>query len=136
MRVKKVPTSVLVEAYGVTAGLVAPEDLLEEIVGEIRGDDDQAEEGPLQILSPTEALVDARYPMDELNSRLGLGISESAEYDSVGGYVVGSLGAIPAPGALMQGGRAKGKAGQARGTRVEPARRSAEEPCPGDELVV
>ncbi len=132
MRSKKVHMMVVVDEYGGTAGLVSLEDLLEEIVGEIRDEYDQAEEEQLKILSPTEALVDARYPMDELNSRLGLGISESAEYDSVGGYVVASLGTSPAPGALMQGGRAKWKVEQARGNRVEQVRLIADEPWPDD----
>ncbi len=135
MRSKKVHMMVVVDEYGGTAGLVSLEDLLEEIVGEIRDEYDQAEEEQLKIVSPTEALVDARYPMDELNSRLGLGISESAEYDSVGGYVVASLGTIPSPGALMQGGRAKWKVEQARGNRVEQVRLIAEEPWPDDVLV-
>ncbi|HEV2215978.1 MAG TPA: hemolysin family protein [Candidatus Dormibacteraeota bacterium] len=135
MRSKKVHMMVVVDEYGGTAGLVSLEDLLEEIVGEIRDEYDQAEEEQLQIVSPTEALVDARYPMDELNSRLGLGISESAEYDSVGGYVVASLGTIPAPGAVMQGGRAKWKVEQARGNRVEQVRLTADEPWPDDTLV-
>jgi len=135
MRSKKVHMMVVVDEYGGTAGLVSLEDLLEEIVGEIRDEYDQAEEEQLKIVSPTEALVDARYPMDELNSRLGLGINESAEYDSVGGYVVASLGTIPAPGAVMQGGRAKWKVEQARGNRVEQVRLVAEEPWPDDTLV-
>jgi len=135
MRSKKVHMMVVVDEYGGTAGLVSLEDLLEEIVGEIRDEYDQAEEEQLKIVSPTEALVDARYPMDELNSRLGLGISESAEYDSVGGYVVASLGTIPAPGAVMQGGRAKWKVEQARGNRVEQVRLVADEPWPDDTLV-
>src|SRR5437660_12451163 len=103
MRTEKVHMMIVVDEYGGTAGLVSLEDLLEEIVGEIRDEYDQPEEEQLKIVSPTEALVDARYPMDELNSRLGLGISESAECDSVEGYVVASLGTIPAPGAVMQG---------------------------------
>ena len=135
MRSKKVHMMVVVDEYGGTAGLVSLEDLLEEIVGEIRDEYDQAEEEQLKIVSPTEALVDARYPMDELNSRLGLGISESAEYDSVGGYVVASLGTIPAPGAVMQGGRAKWKVEQARGNRVELVRLVADQPWPDDALV-
>jgi len=135
MRSKKVHMMVVVDEYGGTAGLVSLEDLLEEIVGEIRDEYDQAEEEQLKIVSPTEALVDARYPMDELNSRLGLGISESAEYDSVGGYVVASLGTIPAPGAVMQGGRARWKVEQAKGNRVEQVRLIADEPWPDDTLV-
>ena len=135
MRIKKVHMMVVVDEYGGTAGLVSLEDLLEEIVGEIRDEYDQAEEEPLKLVSPTEAVVDARYPMEELNSRLGLGINESDEYDSVGGYVVASLGTIPQPGAQFQGGRAKWKVEQARGNRVEQVRITSPEPFPDDVLV-
>src|SRR5579872_5336790 len=135
MRIKKVHMMVGVDEYGGTAGLVSLEDLLEEIVGEIRDEYDQAEEEPLKLVSPTEAVVDARYPMEELNSRLGLGINESDEYDSVGGYVVASLGTIPQPGAQFQGGRAKWKVEQARGNRVEQVRLTSPEPWPDDVLV-
>jgi|SRR5215467_10908557 len=135
MRSKKVHMMVVVDEYGGTAGLVSLEDLLEEIVGEIRDEYDQAEEEQLKIVSPTEAVVDARYPMDELNQRLGLGISESGEYDSVGGYVVASLGTFPQQGALFNGGRAKWKVEQAKGNRVEQLRIIAEQPWPDDTLV-
>ncbi|HET7467689.1 MAG TPA: hemolysin family protein [Candidatus Dormibacteraeota bacterium] len=135
MRSKKVHMMVVVDEYGGTAGLVSLEDLLEEIVGEIRDEYDQAEEEQLKIVSPTEALVDARYPMEELNARLGLGIDESGEYDSAGGYVVASLGTIPAPGAVIQGGRAKWKVEQAKGNRVEQLRLIADQPWPDDTLV-
>jgi putative hemolysin len=135
MRSKKVHMMVVVDEYGGTAGLVSLEDLLEEIVGEIRDEYDQAEEEQVKLVSMTEAVVDARYPMEELNSRLGLGINESGEYDSVGGYVVASLGTIPAPGAQFQGGRAKWKVEQARGNRVEQVRLTSTEPWPDDALV-
>jgi putative hemolysin len=135
MRSKKVHMMIVVDEYGGTAGLVSLEDVLEEIVGEIRDEYDQAEEEQLTLISPTEALVEARFPMDELNSRLGLGISESGEYDSVGGYVVASLGTIPAPGAQFQGGRVKWKVEEARGNRVEQVRLVATAPWPDDALV-
>jgi putative hemolysin len=135
MRSKKVHMMVVVDEYGGTAGLVSLEDLLEEIVGEIRDEYDQAEEEQLKIISPVEALVDARYSMDELNSRLGLRIAESGEYDSVGGYVVASFGAIPANGAQFQGGRAVWTVEQAKGNRVELVRLKVTEPWPDDILV-
>ena len=134
MRSKKVHMMIVVDEYGGTAGLVSLEDLLEEIVGEIRDEYDQAEEEQFKVVSPTEVLVDARYSMDELNSRLGLGINESGEYDSVGGYVVASLGTIPAPGATFQGGRARWKVEQVRGNRVELVRLTSDQPWPDDVL--
>ena len=96
MQTKKVHMMVVVDEYGGTAGLVTLEDLLEEIVGEIRDEYDAAEEEPLRILGPAEARVTAGFSMEELNERLGLGIAESQEYDSVGGYLQFMLGEIPA----------------------------------------
>ena len=135
MRSKKVHMMIVVDEYGGTAGIVSLEDLLEEIVGEIRDEYDQAEEEQLKIISPTEAMVDARYSMDELNQRLGMRIAESGEYDSVGGYVVAVLGTIPAAGATFQGGRAKWRVEQAKGNRVELVHLTVNEPWPDDTLV-
>ena len=134
MRSKKVHMMVVVDEYGGTAGLVSLEDLLEEIVGEIRDEYDQAEEEQLKIVSPTEALVDARYPMDELNSRLGLGISESAEYDSVGGYVFSMVG-IPERGTTFEANGVKWIVEEVDGQRVVRVRLQSQHPWPDEALV-
>ncbi|HEY6876303.1 MAG TPA: transporter associated domain-containing protein, partial [Candidatus Dormibacteraeota bacterium] len=62
-------------------------------------------------------------------------INESAEYDSVGGFVVASLGTIPSQGAQFNGGRAKWKVEQAKGNRVEQLRLTSDQPWPDDTLV-
>src|SRR5256714_4641447 len=100
MQTKKVHMMIVVDEYGGTSGLITLEDLLEEIVGEIRDEYDQGEEEPLRLLNETEAVVDARYSMEELNDRLSLGIEESDDYDSVGGYVFATIG-IPERGATF-----------------------------------
>jgi putative hemolysin len=133
MRTKKVHMMIVVDEYGGTAGLVTLEDLLEEIVGEIRDEYDSAEEDELIILNDHEAHVDAGFPLEELNSRLGLAIEESGDYDSVGGYVHSVLGKIATPGDSFTAGRAKWTVEKVKGRRIETIRLTADKPWPTDE---
>ncbi len=134
MRTKKVHMQIVVDEYGGTAGLVTLEDLLEEIVGEIRDEYDSAEEEELVILNNHEARVDAGFPLEELNSRLGLAIEESGDYDSVGGYVHSVLGKIATPGDSFSAGRAKWTVEKVKGRRIEIIRLTADQPWPTDEF--
>jgi putative hemolysin len=134
MRTKKVHMMIVVDEYGGTAGLVTLEDLLEEIVGEIRDEYDSAEEDELVILNDHEARVDAGFPLEELNSRLGLAIEESGDYDSVGGYVHSVLGKIATPGDTFRGGRAQWTVEKVKGRRIELIRLTADNPWPTDEF--
>ncbi len=130
MRVKKQHMMIVVDEYGGTAGLVTLEDLLEEIVGEIRDEYDTGEEDQLVILNDHEARVDAGFPLEELNERLHLGIEESGDYDSVGGYVHATLGKIAEAGDSFQAGRAKFTVEKVKGRRIETIRVTSEEPWP------
>ena len=134
MRTKKVHMMIVVDEYGGTAGLVTLEDLLEEIVGEIRDEYDSAEEDLLAILSDHEARVDAGFPLEELNSRLGLAIEESGDYDSVGGYVHSVLGKIASVGDSFKSGRARWTVEQVKGRRIETIRLTADQPWPTEAL--
>ncbi|HET7421095.1 MAG TPA: hemolysin family protein [Candidatus Dormibacteraeota bacterium] len=133
MRVKKQHMMIVVDEYGGTAGLVTLEDLLEEIVGEIRDEYDTAEQDELQILNDHEARVEATFPLEELNERLHLGIEESGDYDSVGGYVHAMLGKIAEEGDTFQAGRAKWVVEKVKGRRIEWIRLVAEEPWPSED---
>jgi putative hemolysin len=133
MRTKKVHMMIVVDEYGGTAGLVTLEDLLEEIVGEIRDEYDSAEEEQLQIINDHEARVDAGFPLEELNERLHLGIEESGDYDSVGGYVHSMLGKIAETGDSFSAGRAKWIVEKVHGRRIETLRLTSEQPWPQDE---
>ena len=130
MRTKKQHMVIVVDEYGGTAGLVTLEDLLEEIVGEIRDEYDTAEQDQLQILNDREVRIDAGYPLEELNERLHLGIEESGDYDSVGGYVHAMLGKIAEEGDSFQSGRAKWIVEHVKGRRIETVRLASEEPWP------
>jgi putative hemolysin len=135
MRTDKVHMMIVLDEYGGTAGLVSLEDLLEEIVGEIRDEYDSAEEDLLVVLNDHEARVDASFPLEELNSRLGLAVEESGDYDSVGGYVHAQLGKIAAAGDSFKGGRATWTVEKVKGRRIEWVRLKADVPWPDEVLV-
>ena len=135
MQVEKVHMMVVLDEYGGTAGLVTLEDLLEEIVGEIRDEYDVAEEEPLLVVDEHEAVVDARYPMAELNERLALGVEESEDYDSVGGYVLATLGEVPQAGATFDAGGVHWTVDQVNGQRVLRVRLRTEDRWPDAVLI-
>ena len=67
----KFSMAIVVDEYGGTAGLVTMEDLLEEIVGEIRDEHDEGEEEPIRIVDDDEAVVDAGMNIEDVNAKLG-----------------------------------------------------------------
>ena len=96
LREHKVHMAIVVDEYGGTAGLVTIEDVLEEIVGEIQDEYDR-EEATIQRVTETEAVVDARVTLGDLNEVFDLEM-ESEDVDTVGGFVYHQLGRMPAPG--------------------------------------
>jgi putative hemolysin len=134
MRTKKQHMVIVVDEYGGTAGMVTLEDLLEEIVGEIRDEYDTAEEDLLALLNDHEARVDAGFPLEELNERLRLGLEESGDYDSVGGYVHAMLGKIAEEGDAFQAGHARWVVEKVKGRRIETVRLISEDPWPDESM--
>lgn len=100
MKQKKVHTTIAVDEYGGTAGIVTLEDILEELVGEIEDEHDR-ETKPYTKIGEGLYQVDASMPLDELNEELGLRLPEREEYDSVGGYLLYTMGRIPATGEVV-----------------------------------
>src|SRR5213076_230577 len=90
---KKLHVAIVVDEYGGTAGLVALEDLLEELVGEIVDEYDEPER-LIQKLDATTFRVAGKLPIDELNAGTGLALSNKA-YDTVGGWVLDLFGRVP-----------------------------------------
>ena len=130
MQSEKIHLMIVLDEYGGTAGLVTLEDLLEEIVGEIRDEYDVAEEEPVTVVDDHEVIVDASYPMAELNELLDLGLEESEDYDSVGGYVMATLGRVPEAGATFDSGTVHWTVEKVNGRRVVKVRLRSERPWP------
>jgi putative hemolysin len=100
MRRDKYQMAIVRDEYSGTAGLVTLEDLIEEIVGEIR-DEYDVDEPEIQVLSETESLIDARMGILDVNDRLGVELPHD-EYDTIGGLVFGLLGHEPMEGERVQ----------------------------------
>ena len=96
MKQRRLSIAIVVDEYGGTAGLVTIEDLLEEIVGEIR-DEFDIQEQEVQLLRAGDAIVDARVDIDELNEMFAMEIHKE-DFDSVGGFIVNELGRMPSVG--------------------------------------
>ena len=86
--------AIVLDEYGATAGLITLEDMLEEIVGEIRDEYDEDEEDLIRRIGPREYVVEAAMKLDDLNDQLGLDL-ESEDYDSIGGFIIGLLDHLP-----------------------------------------
>ena len=97
MRKNSISIAIVLDEYGATAGLVTLEDLLEEIVGDIRDEFDEAEAEEVQQLGENEYLVEGACKLEDLNDMIGLGI-ESEDYDSIGGVAIDALQHLPSEG--------------------------------------
>ena len=97
MKKSSLNIAIVLDEYGVTAGLITLEDILEEIVGEIRDEYDIDEEDPLQKLGDLEYLVQGSMNLEDLCNKLHLKLS-SEDYDTVGGYMIELLDHLPQEG--------------------------------------
>lgn len=109
MRHRKVHLAIVADEYGGTAGLVTIEDIVEQIIGDIRDEFEPAlDDDGVDISIDHDARtaeVDARLYIREVNTHLkdlGVELPESPDYDTVGGYVTVALGRIPQPGEVVK----------------------------------
>jgi putative hemolysin len=103
MQREKYSLAIVVDEYGGTAGLVTMEDLLEEIVGEIRDEHDEGEEEPIRRVAEDESIVEAGTNIEDVNAALALHLP-TEEFETIGGYTVGLFGRLPKEGEEVQAG--------------------------------
>ncbi|MGL4980360.1 MAG: hemolysin family protein [Fusobacteriaceae bacterium] len=97
-QIKKVHIAMALDEYGGVVGLVTIEDLIEEIVGEIRDEFDQEEEETIIKISETEYIIDAMIDIETLNKELSLELPISEDYESLGGLITTELSKVCAIG--------------------------------------
>ncbi len=127
---QQVQSAVVVDEYGGTAGLVTIEDLLEEIVGEIRDEYDVASE-PVQDEGNGVFVFSGKVSIDDLNDRLGVSIPPEG-FGTIGGYLLAHLGRVPGVGERIDvdGLRVEVlEAERRRVTRVRVRRQVVQEPA-------
>jgi magnesium and cobalt transporter len=105
MRASRRHMAIVVDEYGGVDGLVTIEDLIEEVVGDIRDEHDNAED-PIFIENPDGTIdVDARFELDDFEKRVGcdlLADEEDEEIDTLGGFVFVALGRVPKRGEVIR----------------------------------
>ena len=98
-RLKKTHMAIVVDEYGGTAGLVTMEDLLEEVVGDIRDEHDENEAILYERIDESLYRFEARIDLDEMNDILDLDLdTESFDFETLGGLIFHVTGAIPEEG--------------------------------------
>jgi CBS domain containing-hemolysin-like protein len=112
--------AIVVDEYGGTSGLVTVEDLLEEIVGDIQ-DEYDVEEPDVVVIDAHTSVLDARLSLDDVNDRLDLELPTD-EYDTIGGFVFGILGRLPAQGDVVTWDGLEFGVEQADGHRIQKVR--------------
>lgn len=125
--------AIVVDEYGSTAGMITTEDLLEEIVGEIRDEYDEDETEPFIKLNPTTYRIDGSYKLDDLNEDLGISLI-SDDNDSIGGFIIENLDRIPSVGDKLEINNLEFLVERASSTRIESVLLKIIPPANQDEL--
>ncbi len=125
MKSSSVAMSIVLDEYGVAAGLITMEDLVEEIVGEIRDEFDEYENELLIDKGNGIYDIDGSMKLDDINDAIGCNL-ESDDYDSIGGLMIELLDRLPEEGDEVMAGDIKLKCTHVEKNRVERVELSGE----------
>jgi putative hemolysin len=101
MRGRRLHLAIVTDEFGGTGGLVTLEDIIEEIVGDIRDEYDTEEIAPIQKLADGRFVADAAIPLADLELHLGNKLPEDGDFESLGGLIVHRAGRVPEIGATI-----------------------------------
>ena len=132
MKTSSTTMCIVLDEYGVTAGLITMEDLIEEIVGDIRDEYDEGEAEWIKKVSEDVYDVDASVKLDDLSDALGIDL-ESEHYDSVGGLVIELLDRLPDEGDAVENDKVHLKVTAVDRNRVERVTVTVKTPPEGQE---
>jgi CBS domain containing-hemolysin-like protein len=100
MRSRRLHMAIVSDEFGGTAGIITLEDIIEEIVGDIRDEKDR--EAPIQPMGDGRVFADASVPLADLAQALGKSLPDDGEFESLGGLIVSRAGRVPKVGATVQ----------------------------------
>jgi CBS domain containing-hemolysin-like protein len=100
MRSRRLHMSIVSDEFGGTSGLITLEDVIEEIVGDIRDEHDL--DAPIQSMGDGRVVADASVPLSQLARALGKPLPDDGEFESLGGLIVSRAGRVPQVGATVQ----------------------------------
>jgi CBS domain containing-hemolysin-like protein len=100
MRSKRLHMAIVSDEFGGTSGLVTMEDILEEIVGDIRDEKDR--EAPIQTMGDGRVVADASVSIADVEHALGKALPDDGEFESLGGLIVSRAGRVPEVGATVK----------------------------------
>jgi putative hemolysin len=101
MRSKRLHLALVSDEFGGTSGIVTLEDIIEEIVGDIRDEYDTEEASPITKLAEGRYVADAAIPIGDLELHLGKKLPEDGDFESLGGLIVHRAGRVPEVGATV-----------------------------------
>lgn len=121
MQAKRIQMAIVVDEYGGTAGIVTFEDIVEEIVGEVRDEYDVAEELPFQKIEDDEYIFSGGIDLDDVNQLIDAELPKDTS-ETLGGFIYSQLGRVPMPGETVEAGGLELVVEQVVGRRIRKVR--------------